>query len=1016
MSSILPPGIAGRHWAELQASGIAPEVAAANVVSFGADGAEHWEDSRARLIAHKRLAIQTASTTDRGLPQAQPGYLADRLISLQQTYRHLQHGGWRSTCDALPGFEAFDAWKPDRPRRSADRRLEKRTGRVVPAASKVVRYESPPAHPRGGGVYAAVVPVPQWQAIARRAGVPEPDAAAIAGGFWRWLIANPAVPVLIVEGMKKGLAAITCGHAAIGLPGVDMGARRHDDEVRLIPELQALAQADRRMVVVFDTEDRQQTARRVRAAAARLRRLLDHAGAAASVGELPLLPAASKTGLDDLVVARGPQALDEVVAAALAAPGIAPAVPRLRAPDALAPADCFLAEAVTIPTDRKLICLAAGMGTGKTEAIAAALRPLQQAGVRVVLITHRRSLGEALADRLGLPWGDDAAPGSDLRQMGLALCVDSLCRQSALRFSAADWRGCVVVVDEAAQVLRHALHGRGTAIARRRPEVLDALGALLAGARAVWAADAQLNDDVVRALEAATGERAHLIGSQRRPAAGRTLIGHRSRESWRGALLGYLQRRERVWIATTAAEADSPNSARNLARLAAATWPGCRVLQVDRDTIDDPEHDASRLAADPDRVVADYDVVVASPAVAAGLSVTLRGHLAAVFVIAGGTTPAADVAQAAARVRDDCPRHLFAPQRSPGNALLIGCGSLNPKTVLAALDRHAQAAMTAALAAGCDASCSSTGPWLPLWAAQAAAQNRMRQTFRDTITALLEREGYALQDAAALDPITAADAKVAGAQLRDLAQAAAADAQAAVIAAPVLSDAEAADLQARRRRLSPAERATLQRWRIDRAWGLKGAAPSPAILEAHDEGAHLKVVRRWAVADPTADAVVAHHDRDAARAMAPAGRAWGPDLADGLLGPRITALRALGLPAWLRRGDWFAADDPALEALATVVRANHDDVVQRLGLRPGKRDLTVLRQLLALIGARLEVDRRRRGDGRTAAAAYRYRVVAISLPDGIDDRQVLAAWCAQVGCVPQFPLQKETPIRVHAHA
>ena len=1035
-ASIAPPpvpaGIAPHHWAELvEGSGIDPAVAAANVISFGPGGAEHWEDARALLTRYARHRIEVGADREpRQRPRGWFGRMPSRrsvsgeLWHLDRRYRHLQAGGWRSTTTGLPGFEPFDCWKPDRPRIGSDRRRDKRTGRTVPVTPKPIRYETQPAHPRGGGVFAPVVPLPQWQAIARRAGLPDPDAAAIAGGFWPWLIAHPTVPLLVCEGLKKTLCAISCGHAALGLPGVTMGSRRgDDDQLRLIPELQALAQADRPVAVLFDRETKPTTAANVAAAACSLRRLLRTAGAAACVAELPLLSDTTKTGADDLVVALGAEALDTVVAAALAAPAIAPAVPRLRAPDVVAPADAFLGEAVTIPTDRRLVCLGAGMGAGKTELLAEAIRPLQLAGVRVVLISHRRSLGAALADRLGLPWGDDAAPGSDLRQTGIALCVDSLCRQSALRFNAAEWRDCIVVIDEAAQVLRHALHSRGTAIGKRRPEVLDQLGALLAGARAAWAADAQLDDDVVQALESAVGEPAWVISSERRPASGRTLVSHRSRDSWRGTLLGYLHRRERVWIATTAAEADSPNSAINLATLAAATWPGCRVLLVDRDTVADPEHDAHRLAANPDRVAADYDVVVASPAVAAGLSVTLRNHFRAVLGIAGGTTPANDMARALSRVRDDVPRHLFAPERSPGNNLQVGCGSLVPRLLLQHLDRHAQAAMAAALAAGCDADCSSTGPWLRLWASMAAQQNRMRRTFRATVLAVLQREGYAVEDAAALDPLATADAKVAGAQLRDLADAAAAEAQAAIVAAPVLTDKEAQALQACRRRLTPSEKVALKRWRVDRAWRLQGAAPSAELLEAHEDGAHLKVVRRWAVTDPTADTVVARHDRDVARDLAPIGRAWAPDLADGLLGPKVAALRALGVPAWLQRGDWFGADDPALAALAKVVRENANDVAQRLGLRPGRKVLglkpgrkvlTVLRQLLALVGARLAVERRRQGAGRTAAASYRYRVTLLPLPDGITADTLVAAWCERVGCVPTFPLQKEGQVSAHA--
>ncbi|MEY3962888.1 MAG: hypothetical protein RLZZ106_143 [Cyanobacteriota bacterium] len=998
-------------------SGIAPDVAAANAASFGSGASEHWEDARALLIQHKRLLIQTGRLAGNGHLQSQPGHLADALIRLQCDYAHLQHGGWRSTTSHLPGLEPFDCWKPDRPRLGSDRRLDKRTGRLRQVERKPVKYESQPAHPRGGGLFVPVVPLPQWQAIARRAGLPEPDAAAIARGFWAWVIEHPKVPVVVVEGFKKTLAAISCGHAAVGLPGVTMGWRTDNSqgtERRLIRELLALAQPDRPLLVAFDRERKESTATKVEAAASTLCWLLRIAGAAAAITHLPLLQGQAKTGVDDLVVAQGAEALDAVLVAALAAaqsaPAIAPAVPRLRRFDLEAPEDRFLGEVLQIPTDRKLVCLAAGMGAGKTELLAAALEPLMAAGVRVVLITHRRSLGAALAERLGLPWGDDALPGSDLRQTGIALCVDSLCRQSALRFNAADWRDSIVVIDEAAQVLLHALQARGTAIARRRPEVLDSLGQLLTVARAVWVADAQLDNNVVRALEGAVGERAFLIGSKRLPAAGRELVNHDTRASWMGALVALLQHRKRVWIATTAAEGDSPNSATNFAKQVEAHWPGCRVLLVDRDTVADPNHPAHHLARDPGRVVADYDVVVASPAIAAGLSVTLPGHFDAVLAAAGGTTPPADIAQALSRVRDDCPRHLYAPRRSPSTTLQIGCGSLDPQQVLKHLDRHAQAAVAAALAAGWDADTGRSGPWLQLWAAQAAQQNRGSLTYRDTVLALLEREGYRVVAPAAMDADTTAMAQAAGEELKQLAQAAAEKAQAAVIDSRVLTDKEAEDLQRRRRRLKPAEKAQLQRWRINRDWNLKGAAPSPELLKAHADGAPRKVVMRWAVTDSAADVVVARHDRELAKELAPTGHAWAPDLADGLLAPRIAALRALGLPQWLQRDDWFGADDPEIEKLAATATSCTNDVVQLLGLRPAKKALTVLRQLLGAIGMKLEAKRLKGAAGRDA---YRYRVVPIPLPDQVPPDRVVAAWVARMDG-PKNPLQKEQAVLAHA--
>ncbi|MCT0212446.1 MULTISPECIES: hypothetical protein [unclassified Synechococcus] len=96
---------------------------------------------------------------------------------------------------------------------------------------------------------------------------------------------------------------------------------------------------------------------------------------------------------------------------------------------------------IPTPSDARLVALAAPMGSGKTDAPAAAVPPLLAAGIRVVMITYR-----------------------------LALCIDSLVSGSAVRFRPADWGGAVLVIDEAAQVLSHALFATGTAISKRRPE------------------------------------------------------------------------------------------------------------------------------------------------------------------------------------------------------------------------------------------------------------------------------------------------------------------------------------------------------------------------------------------------------------------------------------------------------------------------------------------------------------------------------------------------------------------
>ena len=91
----------------------------------------------------------------------------------------------------------------------------------------------------------------------------------------------------------------------------------------------------------------------------------------------------------------------------------------------VAPADCYLSDhaPATIPEaiEQRLVGLATQMGVGKTVAIERAVRPYLEVGVPVLVIGHRRQLMEDLGEKLGLATGDDAKPGSPLRNQGMAL-------------------------------------------------------------------------------------------------------------------------------------------------------------------------------------------------------------------------------------------------------------------------------------------------------------------------------------------------------------------------------------------------------------------------------------------------------------------------------------------------------------------------------------------------------------------------------------------------------------------
>lgn len=965
-----PDRAAGHHLNEwIDGSACHPALAEANIATlFGADAVQALAGDRLEQLGGHARQYVTASVA-RLLRPLEPVAAAG--------------GWWCSGLDPLADWApmAWGCFKPDAPRLAVD--------------GKPLKYE----HPHGVQTRSTWLRVPavvaQLVADRFRMSLP-PDVAAdadgSAGAFWRWWAKTPALPLLLSEGSKKAAALLSLGVPAAALPGIDSGAKRtgpkgangrRSGPLELLPDLAGVPLKGRQIWVLFDASTKANPREPI--AARRLGQLLKRAGADVLTG---VCPGTHGKGADDHLANGGTW---EQLASALAPLARRPVSPHLRAADAVAPAGQWLGIAHPIPAPEvaRLVALAAPMGAGKTEAIAAAVAPMLAVGQRVVLITHRRSLGAALAERLGLPWGEDAEPDSPLREQGVALCIDSLCPESGLQIQPGDWRGCTVVVDEVAAVLAHAINGTGTAIANRRPAVLETLAALLAEAKQVIVADAQLSTPVLDALEAATGTRALLIASEHRPAAGRQLVVHPSRDSWRAELVSQLQARRRMWVSTTARE--KANGAQNLALLAMQHWPEARVLLVDSDTVDDGDHDASKLAADPNGIASRYDLVIATPAVAAGLSVTLQSHFQAVMGICGATTDPDSVAQAMARVRDGCPRHLFAPQQSPGAHLRTGSGDTDPTQLLRRLGEHEAATVAQLLAAGVDMQQSTTGPWLPLWAQLGALRNAQRSAYRATVVALLLREGYVVTDAAALTPDGAAAAQAAGDALKAIAAETQAAADAAVIAAAPLTAAEAAKLTRKRKR-TPAESAQLARHRVAVAWGLGASDPTPEMLEADRQGRSQRGRFGWVLQDLEARQLVPGHDRAVASALAPHGKGWAPDLCRETIGPKVAAADAIGLAAWLDRREWFTATDQQLLALQALAIAHGASMRQVLGVSPGERATTTLRNLLHLAGCRLEAKRSREAGDR----AWRYRVVAEPLPDGANHDQLVTAWRDQL--------------------
>ena len=986
-----PAGLLPNHWAELQASAIAPDVAAANVASFGPGTDRHWESERAELVAYARLRIQTSSTTANGHPQGQAGFLADRLIRLDSSYRHLQAGGWRSLSDALPGVPIFDQWKPEQPRPKGRRDA---AGRWEPLPGQSVKYEAPPRFPDGGGLLLPRIPDRCWALICERQGLPFPDEATRAAGFRAWAEATPRLLLLACEGWKKALAAVSAGYAAVALPGVTMGRRVDaDGSARLIPALQLLGGNGRPWLICFDAERKPATAAKVAAAAGALAWSLRAAGGRPEIARLPLLAGADKTGLDDLLAAAGPEALDRALANT--GPRPRPVLPRLRAADAVAPASQWLGDACPLPSPEvaPLVVIQAPMGCGKTRAAAAALAPLQAEGVPPLMPSHRQALGQAAAAKVGVPWCPE--PDSDERLQGVAGCLDSWCPNSRLRITGDGWSGGVLLLDEWMQQVGHLLLSTGTALGdSRRVAVLRTLAEQLPRMRQTIAMDAQMSDWGVGLLERLTGRRAYLIRSDHKPMAGRAL----HCPEWSAADGFHLKLAELIeagrpflcW--SSAQQAGEGHAPQTLAKFHREQRPNDLADVIDSTT----KELAAELAADPDGFAERRTAEAAakggswalycSPAISSGISFD-NWKPAAVIAYSGGRIAPEHAAQAVARVRSpEVPAYVFAPENSPGHALRVGSGATDPAELIAHLRAVSDPLLGVLEAIGPDRA------WLQAWAELGAHRNRQNFAYRATLAGLLQAEGWELQ---APGPAPCPEAaKLIADRLQAIAAAALAAEDQALIEAEPITAAEAAELDRRRRQLEPSERAALKRYKLAARWALGAAAPSLELLEADRDKLDKSLQRGWLLTTPEAVALIPGHDQQRLAALDADGRPFAPDRPRVTFAPQVAALQALGLPQLLGRfaaGETIAATDPDLIALHSHAIAYKRDLAAATLPTPAAKPTGTLRAMLTAVGWKLQPAGRikTREGGRDT---YTYRAERVALPEGVDALALAAAW------------------------
>jgi hypothetical protein len=159
------------------------------------------------------------------------------------------------------------------------------TPKLDKQSGKRRKYETPVGN--GSRAFLPAIPSQIREAIANQYGVSHE-----ADSFWDWVADRPEIPIVLTEGGKKSLAALSQGYVTIALYGINAGVSKYEtiggDRLRrlkpeLIPDLQRFAVEGRRFILAFDQDAKPQTRYKVEGALADLSWHLEQAGAIVEV-------------------------------------------------------------------------------------------------------------------------------------------------------------------------------------------------------------------------------------------------------------------------------------------------------------------------------------------------------------------------------------------------------------------------------------------------------------------------------------------------------------------------------------------------------------------------------------------------------------------------------------------------------------------------------------------------------------------------------------------------------------
>jgi len=566
------------------------------------------------------------------------------------------------------------------------------------------------------------------------------DAKAEGQTFWEWVKNHPEIPIIITEGGKKALAAISQGHLALSLFGCNCGVT----ELTVKPELLPYVEGRNRVIIALDEDQKEKTKKTVFYATKKLARAINyHAKGKPFIASWDSYLG---KGLDDLI-SQYPEVFHAAIDNALSYEkwkqyehtDLTPYI-------SITVNDRYLPKSLAIPENTRVICLKSPKGTGKTKWLSYQVEQALKKHQRVVVIIHREQLAKELSSRFGVPYRTEIKECAEGSINGYTLCIDSLHPNAKPPFKTEEWVESCVIIDECEQVLWHSLNS--STCEYNRPAILETLRNLFNNASRIYLSDADLTkisvDYVLNSLDEPTKPYIIVNNWKREP---RNLYCYDKPEHLMCAVQNAIENGDKVIIHSGGQKAESDWGTVNLEKVLKQKYPELKILRIDSVSVTDPDHLAYGCMGNLNSVLALYDVVIASPTLETGVSIDIK-HFDHVFCFASGSQTVGAVLQSIERVRDNVSRHIWIkeyPMRRIGNgsteAYRLMKGQLqNSKDNIRFL-QHIQ------FLAEADSLASDNGGKtlnLDTWSKIASIHNYGFLNYRYEIESLAEKDGYTL--------------------------------------------------------------------------------------------------------------------------------------------------------------------------------------------------------------------------------------------------------------------------------